>query len=287
MKKSFVSSQNVATTDNYSVKRRALFCCLIGTALLFLCGQSLRAAIFPIADGDVTGLKNAITTSNSNAQDDTIELAASGTYTLTVRDNALNGLPRILPDGGHTLTIHGNGATIQRSSVGGTLTFRIFYINSGANVTLSGLTITNGNLVAHGGAIYNDGESASVILTITNCTITGNTGDYGGAIYNDGETISATLIITNSTFSGNTGTQYCGGIFNDGAFGSATLTVANSTFSQNSASLDTGAIQHDAFTGSATGSITNSTFSQNSSGRNGGAVYIDGQDGNAMLSIRS
>lgn len=179
-------------------------------------------------------------------------MAASGTYTLTARDSFLNGLPQIGPDGGHKLTIHGNGATIQRIPAidDSAHKFRIFEINSGANFTLSGLTMTNGNPGAfHGGAIYNNGETANATLTIINCTITGSSGDYGGAIFNDGESGSAafgaTLTIINSTISGNTGTQYGGGIWNDGSFGSTILNVSNSTFSQNSATLDTGAIQHD------------------------------------------
>jgi len=286
------TTMKTASSNQAAMKLCALFYLLIGTTLLLLCGQSLRADTFFVANGDVAGLKTAINTANANGEDDTIELAANGTYVLTARDNALNGLPMIGPDGGHTLTIHGNPATIQRSTAGGTPTFRIFYINSGANVTLSRLTMSNGNLVAHGGAIYSDAETADTALTITNCFISGNTGDYGGAIYNDGYNdtpgpTTATLTIINSIISGNHGTQYGGGIWNDGSFGHVALTIANSTFSLNSATLDTGAIQHDAFMGTATGSITNCTFSQNSAGRNGGAVYIDGEEGSAMLSISS
>lgn len=262
---------------------------MIGVSL-FAIACPAPAAVFNIANGDVAALKSAITTSNSNGQDDTIELAVNGTYTLTARDNALNGLPQIGPDAGHYLTINGNGATIQRSSAGGTQTFRIFYIQSGANAILSGLTIANGNLVAHGGAIYIDAETASASLTITNCSITGNTGDYGGAIYNDGyndtpAVTTASLTIINSTISANFGIQYGGAIWSDGSFGHASLTISNSTFSQNSANLDTGGIQHDAFMGSATGSVTNCTFDRNSAGRNGGGIYIDGEDGSATLVI--
>ena len=262
---------------------------LLGTALLFVSGHSY-AATFNIPNGNVTALKSAIITANGNGQEDTIELAGNGSYTLTARDNLINGLPRIGPDGGKKLTIHGNGAAIQRSSAAGTPKFRIFYISSQANVTLSSLMIANGDITAlggsYGGGIYNDGESGDVTLTITNCTFTGNSADYGGALYNDGETFSATLTVINSTFTGNFA-NYGGGIFNDGAFGSATLNVINSTFNQNSAHLDTGGIQHDAFMGRAMGSIINCTFRQNSAGRNGGGLYLDGESGSATLSVNS
>jgi predicted outer membrane repeat protein len=273
------------------LKFRPTFCFLIGIALLAPCTQRACAATFNIVNGDVTGLKDAMTTANGNSQDDTIELAAGGTYTLTARDNGLNGLPAVAPDGGHKLTIHGNGATVQRSSAGGTPTFRIFYVNTGGNLTLSGLTLTNGNPgTFHGGAIYNDAETGNATLTITNCTITGCSGDYGGAIFNDGyqdpsfPPHTATLTVTNSTFSNNTGTQYGGAIWNES--GGIVMNVANSTFDGNAAiSRSAGAIQFDGFGGNATGSILNSTFTNNSCSNYGGAVNVDGSSGNAQLTI--
>ncbi len=265
---------------------------VIGMALLFL-GSSSRATTFPpIADGDVTGLKSAINSANTNAQDDVIDLATNGTYVLTVRDNALNGLPAIAPDSGHKLTINGHGSTIMRSNAGGTPTFRIFYVNSGANLTLDGLTLSNGSPGAfHGGAIYNDGETGNVGLTVTNCTITGNSGDYGGAIFNDGyqdpsfPAHTATLTVSNSTFTQNTGTQYGGAIWNES--GGIVMNVSYCTFSQNSATArSAGAIQFDGSSGTATGTIKNCTFTQNAAANYGGGVNVDGSNsGSAVLTI--
>src|SRR5438105_13230321 len=103
------SADRFSPTTRHLMRSSLQIYSLIGTALLFL-GSSTRAATFPIADGDVAGLKSAITSANANGQDDTIELAMNGTYVLTVRDNALNGLPAVAPDGGHRLTINGHGA---------------------------------------------------------------------------------------------------------------------------------------------------------------------------------
>ena len=258
--------------------------------MLFLSDPDSSATTFNISNGDVAALKTALNTANSNGQDDTIELALNGSYTLATRDNLINGLPRIGPDGGRKLIIHGNGATIQRSGAGGTPTFRIFYISSGANVALSDLTISNGDITAlggsYGGGIYNDGESGNVTLAISNCTFAGNSADYGGALYNDGEFFSATLSVISSSFTGNSA-NYGAAIFNDGAFGSAALEVSNSTFSQNLAGRDGGGIQHDAFMGGAKGNIVNCTISQNEAGRNGGGIYIDGESGSATLNVNS
>ena len=48
---------------------------LIPVMLLVLASAAAEAATFNIADGDVAGLKSAITTANSNNEDDTIDLA--------------------------------------------------------------------------------------------------------------------------------------------------------------------------------------------------------------------
>jgi predicted outer membrane repeat protein len=259
---------------------------VLGTALLLL-AYPAHAAIFNIANGDILALKNAITTANANGEDDTIELATNGTYTLTSADNGLNGLPQIGPGGGHKLTIHGNGATIQRSSAGGTPSFRIFYLNSLSNVLISGLTIDNGGSGMHGAAIYINGESGNATLTLADSTITNNYGDYGGAVYNDGHGGSATLIVTNCTFSDNLSDNSGGAIYNDGGSGgNATLTVTGSTFSLNfTNSNNGGAIQHDGSMGGAAGSITNCTFNVNYAPGDGGAIYVGGQSGSAALSI--
>ena len=97
-------------------------------------------------------------------------------------------------DGGHKLVIHGNGATLQRSTAGGTPAFRIFQIGTGADVTIDRLTIMNGNQNVsggEGGGIDNNHAT----LTITNSTLSGNSATTGGGILNSGFDGSATLSI--------------------------------------------------------------------------------------------
>ncbi len=86
------------------------------------------AATFNIPNGDVAALKSAIAAANTNSQDDVINLAAGGLYTLATVDNvtsAPNGLPIVAADGGRTLTINGNNATIARGNASGTPAFRV------------------------------------------------------------------------------------------------------------------------------------------------------------------
>lgn len=149
-----------------------------------------------------------------------------------------------------SVTINGAGADVL--AVDGNAASRVFFINSGETVTISDLTIRNGqgnfgggilngdvatltianstlsgNMAGFGGGIFNTGT-----LTILNSTVSGNTASEGGGTYNSG---SNRLTITNSTFSGNTATSVGGGSFNLG-----TLLITNSTLSDNSAALGGG-----------------------------------------------
>ena len=247
---------------------------LTAFAFLVLTAMVVKSAVFNIADGDLVGLKAAINTSNTNAEDDTIELATNGNYVLTTIDNVSddnNGLPVITADGGKTLTIHGNGATIQRSTDAGE-DFRIFCTSTGANVTVRDLTIANGITDNDGGAGINNVGAA---LALTNCVLKDNSGVGGGAIFNDNGNSTATLVLDNCTLSNNSApNSFGGGIINYGIGGSASLTVNGCTFTNDSASYGGAIVNYAPFNGTASLAVTNSTFTQNSAsyGR-GGAIY--------------
>ncbi len=194
-------------------------------------------------------------------------------------DNALSGstivLGSALPAIGGNLVINGLGAdllTVQRDTAGGTPDFRIFHINTGRTVTISGLTLSNGSANAaspndRGGAILNEGT-----LTINNSIITDNSGSFGGGIYNEGQG-GASLTITNSTISNNSSSNIGGGLYNDGDSGSATMTIRSSTISGNSAEVGAG-IYNAGNPANAELTVTNSTLSGNLSNVNGGGIFI-------------
>jgi hypothetical protein len=165
-----------------------------------------------------------------------------------------------------TLTIqHGAGTFVCLISVG------VSFTCGGAIGNVGTLTVTNCTLTGNsttasgtsggfgGGAIYNGGT-----MTLTNSAVTGNTSPYthGGGIYNP---YGSTLAVTNSTLSGNIAADSGGGIISDGM-----LTVTNSTLSGNTAYNAGGAI--DIEQGAPT--ITNSTISGNSGGK-GGGIDVD------------
>src|SRR5262249_25427963 len=133
-----------------------------------------------VAAGDVNGLKTALLSPETT----TINLTDS-TYMLEQPDNywyGPTGLPAIT---GKSVSIVGNGATIERDT--SAPAFRLFYVSGGLEIaaghlTLTDLTLENG--LAHGGS---GGAQA------------GGGAGMGGAIYNQG-----TLDLVRVTLTANT-----------------------------------------------------------------------------------
>ncbi|MFC2106705.1 choice-of-anchor Q domain-containing protein [Bacteroidota bacterium] len=205
---------------------------------------SLRQAIADVGDGETITFD----------ADYTITLASE----LTINKNL-------------TITGTGEGLTIiQANANPNTATYRVFSIPSGT-VTISDMTIRNGNFSQSGSGIYH----LSGTLTLTDCTISGNSStNYGGGIYSAG-----TINLTNCTVSGNTtsGSTYGGGIENNGG----TLTMTDCTISGNTTTSNGagGGIHND----DGTITMTNSTLSGNSCGWGGGGIYNDGSSASTTM----
>ncbi|HEY9848357.1 MAG TPA: DUF4347 domain-containing protein, partial [Leptolyngbyaceae cyanobacterium] len=232
-------------------------------------------------DGLVTLREAIIAANNDTTTDlgetgsgaDTIVLSAGNTYNLDAALTAENdfnwgntGLPVITSN----ITINGNGAKIT----GDNNDFRIFRVNTGGNLTLNDLTLTNARVQAGGyggdaGALLNTNGS----VTISNSTFTNNQArDDGGAILN----FQGTITIENSTFSNNIASgapnPNGGAIENDGGnvAGSTFLTLINSTVSGNTADGDGGGIRNR---NQANLTLTNSTIAFNTSTASGGGIF--------------
>jgi len=165
----------------------------------------------------------------------------------------------------HNVNINGPGADTLTINGGDN---RVFTINSGFVVSISGLTLTEGFAPEDdpvGGALKNDGGS----VTINNCLFTGNSADGdGGAIYNTG----GSLTLNNCTIDDNDTNGFGGGVANY----AGTLTLCNTTVSNNSADngggggVDNGA--NNQFSNSTKLIVIKSTITGNSSGRAGGGI---------------
>ncbi|MEE4380243.1 MAG: choice-of-anchor Q domain-containing protein [Candidatus Competibacteraceae bacterium] len=241
--------------------------------LAILISQALGAGAFTSAQADtitvpcnVDALINAIDFANGNGQADVINLNSNCTYTLTAIHNTTdgnNGLPSITS----TITINGNGATIERSITGYTTglpnDFRLLHIAENGNLTLNQLTLTGGLALAPvsldyvfgtGGGLFNRGK-----VSLTNSTLSGNSAaNFGGGFFNYS---SGSVGVTNSTLSGNSAADYGGGFINVG-----TMSLTSSTLSGNSANFGGGFYNGDG----GTVSVTNSTLSGNSADFGGG-----------------
>ena len=254
------------------------FMLVIGTFLSALPAAAATTTVTSVADDGSAGtLRYAIANAASG---DTINFSVTGIITLAL------GTLEISKD----LTIAGPAAASL--AISGNNMYTVFQIDSGFAVSISGVTIENGDSIGNGdggggirnkgtlavnnslfsgnstgcncnagGAIRNDGS-----LTVTGSTMLGNSAAYGGAIGNGG-----TAIVTTTTFASN-GASFGGGIAN---FGSATVRVTNSTFSGNSA-INGGGIENY---GSAT--VTFSTFLGNSALNGGGGIFNDNNFNNA------
>lgn len=167
------------------------------------------------------------------------DVCAAGTIHFSLPSGSIISLASTLPVINGDVILIGPGA--GKLSISGAFLTRIFYVDPGGNLSLSGLSLTSGKTSESGGAINNSGT-----VNIINSTFRNNSGVGGGAIYNKG-----TLNIANSTFYSNPATSNSSG----GAIYNAlqgTVSIANSTF------VDNIAIQGRALSNTGTMRIANS-----------------------------
>ena len=251
---------------------------ITATALAFPSVSSAVTVVTSAADNPVTQplipgtLRHALANAPLN---DTIAFAPS-----------LNGKTIILKGGqlvvDRSVTIQGPG--LDRLAVSGGSVSRVFFVSGslGANVEISGLTITKGNGTGlgyvDGGAIFNRG-----VLGVKRCAITSSRcAGSGGAIYNEGdfrEVTDSTIAFNNAVGDGgaiwdvqNILIQRCA-IFSNTAGGSGggvqeqgTSKFINCTIASNTAAGSGGGINDSG----ATIDVYNCTISLNTASVGGG-----------------
>ncbi len=182
---------------------RAILSALLCAGAPLITAAPAQAANFAVGCGPdrVAELVAAVDAANANgAGADTITLAAGCTYTLATPNNSWYG-PNALPAIASTITVEGNGATIERSSASGTPSFRLFFVGAdpmraetqdytspgAGNLTLRNLTVRGG--LAKGGDSGRGGGGAGLggaafsqgTLNLASVTMTANTAQGGHA----------------------------------------------------------------------------------------------------------
>lgn len=252
----------------------------------------LDAATIPVtttsepSSDTLCSLREAIRTANSDLPEegcvqgsgpDMITVPA-GTYVLSVpgpgEDVAATGDLDLTSE----VTIEGVNAdavTIDASGID-----RVFDVLASGNVTLRGLTITNGTAVSDdGGAIRNEGNLLIEGCRITDSSTTGDTTSDGGGILNQGDSFNpgttGNLTIVDSEISGNISADRGGGIYN---ISDGDLILVNVTISGNQAADDGGGIATSGTTSSL--ALDNVTVAGNHSddATAGGGIDIQGGD---------
>jgi hypothetical protein len=222
------------------------------------------------ATGAITGtntvtLRSAIQAADATPGGNTIDLALTGTYRLTLpgvageTDNAAGELA-VLPTGGNLTIQNMSGGTVV---LDGNHQSRVLDINPGFDpnnptakflVTLDGLTIENGVAAdlanpdgpnASGGGIRDNGNAS---LTLNDVIITGNSAsaDGGGVVFENLSSVPWTFTTNNTTIQFNHAGDAGGGVDADGSgkiFINAGTVIAGNTSVNQGAGIWLDAIQ--------------------------------------------
>src|SRR5262245_26013114 len=171
-----------------------------------------------LADAGPGSLRDAVARANTHGGVDIIDFQPGLTGTIALAGGELD----ITDD----VKINGPGA--DQLTVSGSNLSRVFKVEPGETVSISGLTIAGGNAgTGRGGGIDNSGA-----LTVSDSVFSGNAASDGGGLANES---GATATVRDSTFTGNSATHFGGGLGNFG-----TAAVRGSTFTSNSAGANTG-----------------------------------------------
>ncbi|MEN8762158.1 MAG: DUF4347 domain-containing protein, partial [Thiogranum sp.] len=233
------------------------------------CNNLADLAANPGADGEIS-LREAIEAANNDPDADLITLN-NGTYTLSGGDLVITEDLSIRGANANTTVVDGNAAD------------RVFTIDNNSKVTLTGITIRNGNLPHNSGGVFVEFGST---LNLSDAIVRDNHSDMGGGIHVHGtanldrvlmENNTATNqggaihfhdadggSLTNVTISGNTATAEGGGLWTN-----SSITITNVTIADNNAVTQGGGM----LVAGSTVDISNSIVADNSAGGTGNDVF--------------
>lgn len=241
---------------------------------------NLNDAAVNAADDAPGTLRQALFDANASPGADEIlfQAGVGGVITLTAGELSVTDAVTIVGPGADIVTVDAAGNDVVSPGTADGSGSRVLNVDDGAigivqAVSISGLTLTGGDVAGDGGGIR-----SLEALELSNVTITGNaavaTDARGGGLFS----YAGNLSISESTLSDNSaiGTGASGGgLFNTTrVFGKQTSIISSSTFSANFASSRGGGL----FSGNNLSeaqvlTIANSTVSGNEAGQMGGGIF--------------
>jgi predicted outer membrane repeat protein len=229
-------------------------------------------------DGGAGTLRSAIAEANVASGATTIDF--DPTVFATPQTITLSGSQLELSNPNGTLTITGPAAGVTVS--GGGLS-RVLQVDAGVTTSISGVTLTGGEVHGNGGALYNSGTVSLTGCTIsgntaassdggglfssgttslTNCTVSSNAASYGGGLENK----SGTMTLTDCTIADNGSGNLSGGTTGGGIYNRATVTLTDCTVTGNTGYTG-GGLKNGS---GSTADLTDCTFNANSAKYSGG-----------------
>ncbi len=234
--------------------------------LAFVCGLAFNLNQLPLAHaaGVITLVTSTADSGPGSLRQAIADAAPGDTILLSTPPGSVMTLASQL-EINKNLTIQGPNANVL--TISGNNATRVFQIDAGTNVTISQITIAQGNANAApktqaGGGILNQGT-----LTLQYAVIRDSTSLEGGAIQNDG--LNSTLVITGSTLVNNNSATVGGGIRNEG-----TATVANSTITGNIATTAGGGVSNNSHLTLTWSTITNNRITGSGTGSEAGGGIV-------------
>ncbi len=230
------------------IGRCRIWLAALAGALAWLFVPAAHAATFSVLNSNDTGagsLRQALTSANANG-------TGLDTLTFTTGSSGTIELQSELPQIASSLNVQGPGAsalTVRRDTGGN---YRILTIgNGGHTVSISGLTLANGAMLAQpGGGLLNQASTT----TLDRVAVKGSISPHGGGIANQG-----TMTLRAVTVSANVAGQG-GGIHNTGSLALLASTVTDNDADEGGALFNV-----------ATARIEGSTIAANTATETGGS----------------
>ena len=196
-----------------------------------------------------------------------------GVQTITFSDSAAGGAVNFYDGTSHIITLSGSelvpasdvtidGPGADKLTLDGNDASRLFQIQSGKTVTLSGLALVRGNAVgAAGGGVLNYGT-----LTLRRCLLANNRAESGGGLNTYGTATLLQCTVANNQ----------AGIFGGGVNGDTISTPSQTTISQCTIvnNLTNGMGAGLAMTSNSVLAMSQSTVAGNAANNNGGGFYL-------------